>query len=1485
MSRWLLEPWGEPAEQPSYKAYGQQPGPSAGVSTEERKLFPLPYFACPERKAGSSRRVQQRRARIRKMVENANEALEALNWLAGYGTTSGFTMSPSPMQWQTMMRVDGLACGQKPSGVIDGFEAALRSLLKGGTPYDMEASNVSLASYQPGLLSIPDDVHDCPDLSSVLSMEDRQYLEDDKLMLKSVEDLEQGSIINPYWDPKLRADKKAYRGLVQRLHQIGYFTYTTAPKCQVGVFFVWKSSRTKLRMITDARVANRHFVDPPGVSLLSGEGFGRIEVKLEDATWFDEMIGDRLSIHVGLSDVKDCFHRMRVPAWLARYFAWEPVEARVVGLSGMEIDGKKLMPHDLVWPCAGSLCQGFSWSLFFAQRANEFLCSKVSPLADAKLARDRGAPVVLRVGKGIVTSPHYYVYVDNLGVLDTDAENVNSAMVALQSMFNSLGLELHGSEVSSGQVEALGCVLEGSSMRSLPSPKRIWRIHHAIQGLLRRGRCMGRVLEVIVGHCTFLGLLNRMSLSVFKTVYPFIQKHYYDVTRLWPSVIEELKAFRGLVFLLVQDWWRPWNPVVTSSDASLTGFGVCQSHWPQDVVATTGRRLERSRFRRVGGHSARESALTAAGFYYDGRAWGPVGTKTAKQLSEAGWAVDDTFVEVPVGSLKRKLWSPKIWGRWKFKENIGILEARTVLKSIQRICMTRFGHDVRHLHLCDNLGVVLSIERCRSKNFKLLSVIRRIAGYCIARNVQLAIRWVPSELNIADEPSRLDDPEVSKLLVDLIFADDFQPFSPKLPPTCTHASKADTNTGTCRAPEQLGKQADTSSRSQEAALIEHREQGPSSKDGAQAHSEFARGCASGETFARERGERSSSAGQRHGAQSASGSEAPADREGGHGDERQWKHFIRMAGRERRRQKAFLEKQGKKESTEARQPGHGRGLQWSKCFGDGGCDTKGETELRPEVVRAPRPCCQGEVQLHGQRGCRQDAGQTLQREVPRRRRQSLWGLCDGHSDGQTAGLWSVGPLEGPKVLEVPQGMAQAVPISLEACLPTSSVVCNELANGGAWAFPEGSVQPASGINIPSTWSTTTSSAPWFGPADCGGDKLLVDANQPDRDLGHLKDWHKGRQHHVGLKVVGLPGSNSVAIEQRKEDRESLEVRLQRVPQRFPDVCRGASDSVGSLPSPPLRAKHRQGFQGKRLGRSDEARPMADQEERTKVREGSETGGNVAEVEQQRSADMQVGRTSHRGHYARPRLSSHPSAMLKSSQYFADFFSGHGGVARSARALGFRSREWELLHGPSGDLTKPAVLSNIRTDISNRKIVAAMLAPPCSSFSPARDRTSVIRDKNHPWGLPNISIRDQEKVRLGNQCLRSSLRIIKWLDDMGVPWVLENPHSSKMWYVPELIKLQQADHTHVIVTDFCQFGTCWRKRTRLLCGNLQWDDVARCQRTCLGHGICSRTNKQHFQLTGSNKHGVPWTRVAQPYPHQLCHALAFTLTAPARIVPYN
>ena len=154
-------------------------------------------------------------------------------------------------------------------------------------------------------------------------------------------------------------------------------------------------------------------------------------------------------------------------------------------------------------------------------------------------------------------------------MINVDKQQVEKTMLQLQEHFDKLGLLLHASEVSSGVVEALGCILEGDMLRSRIHPKRLWKVHHGIVGLLRRKRCVGRTLEVVIGHCTFCGLMNRRSLACFHTVYAFIHRHYYEVATLWPSVVEELEAFKGCLFLMVQDWWRPWNRMVSSSDARL----------------------------------------------------------------------------------------------------------------------------------------------------------------------------------------------------------------------------------------------------------------------------------------------------------------------------------------------------------------------------------------------------------------------------------------------------------------------------------------------------------------------------------------------------------------------------------------------------------------------------------------------------------------------------------------------------------------------------------------------------------------------------------------------------------------------------------------------------------------------------------------------------------------------------------------------------
>ena len=76
---------------------------------------------------------------------------------------------------------------------------------------------------------------------------------------------------------------------------------------------------------------------------------------------------------------------------------------------------------------------------------------------------------------------------------------------------------------------------------------------------------------------------------------------------------------------------------------------------------------------------------------------------------------------------------------------------------------------------------------------------------------------------------------------------------------------------------------------------------------------------------------------------------------------------------------------------------------------------------------------------------------------------------------------------------------------------------------------------------------------------------------------------------------------------------------------------------------------------------------------------------------------------------------------------DLFSRAGGVSKAVRRLGYMAKFWDIKHGPSQDLTdKQVVLSGIRKG----PVMAYMLGPVCTSFSVARDRTKVIRNRRFP-----------------------------------------------------------------------------------------------------------------------------------------------------------
>ncbi|CAK0863884.1 unnamed protein product [Prorocentrum cordatum] len=448
--------------------------------------------------------------------ELASGAIDSLNWLAGWGPSDAGPPRPLDsiwgkragiVQWVASEALRRRAAAPSP---CPSREAALSALLKGCSIYDASGSPRNLASFVRDRVSLPPSIVGCRQVEDSVGEAGRTYLEENhKRMRRPIHEIDFDSLPTPYFDPLLKRNKKKYRSFLKDLTSRGLFLATLKPSEQAGFFFVKKSDGHKMRMIVGARRASAWFNVPPSVQLLSCEGFGRVEVRLPEGVTIgsaraEELLG-KFRLFLGMTDVKGCFYRMRIPLSLAKFFSLPAAPAHVLGLAG-------------------------------------------------------GA----------------YVYVDNLGVITLSETIAQEARARLWGPSTKLDLEL---------------------MRSCVGDGRFWKVYVGLGVLLARGCATGRALEMLLGRCAFCGLALRGSLSCWRASYRFIQRRYLEPARLWPEVVKEVKMFRGLLVLMVQDWWRPWNHCVLQTDASEIGWGMAQSFWPLRVVEEVGGLPERARSR------------------------------------------------------------------------------------------------------------------------------------------------------------------------------------------------------------------------------------------------------------------------------------------------------------------------------------------------------------------------------------------------------------------------------------------------------------------------------------------------------------------------------------------------------------------------------------------------------------------------------------------------------------------------------------------------------------------------------------------------------------------------------------------------------------------------------------------------------------------------------------------------------------------------
>ena len=225
---------------------------------------------------------------------------------------------------------------------------------------------------------------------------------------------------------------------------------------------------------------------------------------------------------------------------------------------------------------------------------------------------------------------------------------------------------------------------------------------------------------------------------------------------------------------------------------------------------------------------------------------------------------------------------------------------------------------------------------------------------------------------------------------------------------------------------------------------------------------------------------------------------------------------------------------------------------------------------------------------------------------------------------------------------------------------------------------------------------------------------------------------------------------------------------------------------------------------------------------------------------------------------------------------EIFSGSGHFSRAMRrrAKGVLCVEVDINHGPQFDLTKPSIQKELIKLLVSGRVAYVWLGTPCSSWSRARRwdgrGPGPLRDDDcFLMGYHNLSVKDAERVRVGNILMAFSAKIFRICMKLKIPITLENPHTSRLWLarpIQHLLHHRLCDHGF---TDFCQDGKPFRKRTRLLWCNV---DLRHCLRHCCGRrGLCCRTGVRHQQLQGTEE-GQFRTLLSQPYPPSLCQRLA-------------
>ena len=87
-------------------------------------------------------------------------------------------------------------------------------------------------------------------------------------------------------------------------------------------------------------------------------------------------------------------------------------------------------------------------------------------------------------------------------------------------------------------------------------------------------------------------------------------------------------------------------------------------------------------------------------------------------------------------------------------EHITIKEGRALVLALRRLARSSKHRSRNHAFLLDNLALCFAVHKGRAHAYDMLRIMQQVGSICLAASLGVFPRWIPSEWNVADGPSR-----------------------------------------------------------------------------------------------------------------------------------------------------------------------------------------------------------------------------------------------------------------------------------------------------------------------------------------------------------------------------------------------------------------------------------------------------------------------------------------------------------------------------------------------------------------------------------------------------------------------------------------------------------------------------------------------------------------------------------------------------------